>query len=417
MGLVMAACSAPAAGPDETLRGAQVEVLAVWSSAEQERFERVLEAFEQETGVTVVYTSAGHGVPSALAARLSEGRPPDLAFVPQPGLLRRYAAEGVLVPVDAVTAGEVRRNFGGVWTDLASLDGRLYGVPFKAANKSLVWYDVASFERAGVVPPRQLPGLREVAGRLASAGVPAFSVGGADGWTLTDWFENLYLRTAGAQRYDLLVDHRIRWTDDSVTTALALLIDLLRPEHLAGGVDNALATKFTDSVASAFTKPAAAGMVFEGDFVAGVISSRTSARLGVDVDVFAFPAVAPSDPGLVGGGDIAVLMRRSAAGSALLRYLASPRAAQIWASAGGFISPNLNVDLSAYPDEISRVSARGVLDAGDGFRFDLSDLVPASFGGTEGQGMRKRLQDLVRTRDVASTAALLEADAMAAYGR
>ena len=71
--------------------------------------------------------------------------------------------------------------------------GTLYGVWFKAANKSLIWYDVGAFERAGVVPPPDIDPLASAGARARRSGVPAFAVGGADGWTLTDWFENLYL--------------------------------------------------------------------------------------------------------------------------------------------------------------------------------------------------------------------------------
>ena len=46
--------------------------------------------------------------------------------------------------------------------------------------------------------------------------MPAVSIGGADGWTLTDLFENIYLRTAGPEKYDQLATHKIKWTDPSV---------------------------------------------------------------------------------------------------------------------------------------------------------------------------------------------------------
>ena len=111
---------------------------------------------------------------------------------------------------------------------------------------------------------------------------------------------------------------------------------------------------------------------------------------------------------LVAGGDAAVLMRRSAAGEALIRFLASPQAAAIWAARGGFVSPNINLSPSAYPDGISRSIARSLLEAGGNFRFSLSDLTPAGFGGTEGHGMRGILQQFLARRDVSSTAARLE---------
>ncbi|HEX2048513.1 MAG TPA: ABC transporter substrate-binding protein [Acidimicrobiales bacterium] len=414
--VLLAACSGTEDGDGDALRGQRIEVLAVWSGNEQEQFRRVAEAFERRTGVSVGYTSAGHGVAAELDTRLAEDRLPDVAFLPQPGLLRRLAGAGRLVPLRGLTEEAVERNYGSVWRTLGSADGRLYGVWFKAANKSLIWYNVGVFERAGVVPPDDMDRLLEVAGTLTASGVPAFSVGGADGWTLTDWFENLYLRAAGPERYDLLAEHRLPWTDESVKDTLRLLSRVLAPAHLSGGTEEALRTSFEASVERTFGTPPLAAMVFEGDFVAGVVRGRTRAQLGVNADVFPFPRVGDSPPSVVGGGDAAVLLRESDAGEAFLRYLAGPEAAAVWAARGGFVSPNRNLDISVYPDEITRSVARRLLDAGDEFRFDLSDLQPAAFGGLPAQGLRPALQDFLRHGDVDATAARLEAEAQAAFG-
>lgn len=235
------------------------------------------------------------------------------------------------------------------------------------------------------------------------------------------------MRVAGPSRYDQLARHELPWTDQSVKEALKLFDALLGPDRLRGGPQGALETRFEPSVQQVFDEPGLAAMVFEGDFVAAAIRNLTDARIGVDADVFAFPALGPSlaagndrtgaDTAVVGGGDAAVLFRRSAAGAALVRFLATPEAAAAWAAQGGFVSPNRNLDLSVYPDDLSRSLARRLLEAGDDFRFDLSDLAPAGFGGTEGQGMRAALQTFLRTRDVEATAALLEAEATVAYGR
>jgi hypothetical protein len=52
------------------------------------------------------------------------------------------------------------------------------GAWFKAANKSLIWYAVGAFERAGVVPPDNIDRLLTVAETLSASGLPAFAVGG-----------------------------------------------------------------------------------------------------------------------------------------------------------------------------------------------------------------------------------------------
>jgi alpha-glucoside transport system substrate-binding protein len=397
------------------LAGQKLEVAAVWSGVEQRHFEFVLHAFTRQTGVSVRYTSAGYSVPAFLQTRLAEGHLPDVAFLPQPGLLRRYAAEHLLVPLNRIAGGAVTDNYNRIWRRLGSVGSALYGVWFKAANKSLIWYNMGVFERAGVVPPASIGALVPLADELSSSGTPAFAVGGADGWTLADWFSNLYLRLAGPTRYDLLSAHRIPWTDPSVKATLRLLGRVLDPRVIAGGPRSALATSYSESVRETFARHTAAAMVFEGDFVAGVISGETSALLGVDADVFPFPPAGRSGPVVVAGGDAAVLMRRSPAGDALIRYLASPRAAAVWAAHGGFVSPNINLDLSVYPDPISRSIARSLLEAGSNFRFSLSDLAPASFGGTEGRGMRKILQEFLLNCDVNEAAARLERAARQAY--
>lgn len=397
------------------LDGAHLEVIAAWSGAEQARFAEVLRGFTARTGASVTYTSAQHEVPRMLDQRLAAGDPPDVALLPQPGLLRRYAAAGRLVPLDAATIDVVRRDYSSTWQSLASSGGRMYGVWFKAANKSLLWYDVAAFERIGIAPPDALNRLLPAERTLRAGGIAPFSVGAGDQWTLTDWFENLYLQMAGPRRYDQLADHELAWTDASVERTLRFMALVLAPQFLRGGVAATLRTGFEDSVAKAFTASVGAAMVCEGDFVAGVISARTTAHIGVNVDAAPFPAARLAVPAVVGGGDVAVQLRRSKAASELMRYLADPAAAATWAIHGGFISPNQALDLAVYPDALTRSIARRLIEAGDAFRFDLSDLQPAAFGSTPGAGMQGALRYLLVTGDVRATAQRLERAAAAAY--
>ena len=416
--LTVAVSSCAAGQPDggySRMNGARLEVVAAWSGTEQGRFAAVLRDFTARTGVLVRYTSARYGMPEMLEKRFATGNPPDVVLLPQPGLLRRYAEAGRLVPLDAATSRAVRDDYSPVWQSVASSGGRLYGVWFKAANKSLLWYDVAAFERVGIAPPEDLSGLLAAERTLRASGIAPFSVGASDQWTLTDWFENLYLQQAGPGKYDRLATHKIAWTDASVETTLRFMAQVLAPQFLRGGVSTALRTGFEDSVATAFAAPAGAAMVCEGDFVASVISARTGARIGVAVDAAPFPAARPVVPAVVGGGDVAVQLRPSKAAAELMRYFADPAAAAIWAARGGFLSPNQSLDLAVYPDALTRSIARRLIEAGDGFRFDLSDLQPAAFGSAPGAGMQGALRDFLIDPDVSATAQRLERAAAAAY--
>ena len=122
---------------------------------------------------------------------------------------------------------QLDKNYAQGWQDLGAVDGKQYGVYFKAANKSLVWYNTKAFENAGAKRAQDLEGLpRPPRRRSPTPASPPVSVGGADGWTLTDWFENVYLSQAGPEKYDQLAKHEIKWTDPSVKEALTTLAQL-----------------------------------------------------------------------------------------------------------------------------------------------------------------------------------------------
>lgn len=407
----LVACANGHASGYPDLHGARLEVVAAWSGPEQARFAAVLRGFTARTGAVVRYMPAHDRVPAYLDARLAAGDTPDVALLPQPGLLSRYARAGGLVPLAADTARVVRQEYSPEWQSLATVGGQLYGVWFKAANKSLLWYDLSAFERAGIAPPTDLDGLFTTAQAMRSLGIAPFSVGGADQWVLDDWFANLYLQIAGPARYDRLAAHRMPWTDPTVAATLRVMARLLTPANLRGGLVGALHLSFQDSVVEAFTNPPRAAMVYEGDFVAGMLAGH--ARIGVDVDAAPFPEATTRT--VIGGGDVAVQMRRTPGAAALLRYLADPESAAIWARAGGFISPNQQLDLSDYPNPLTRLMARDLLEADDGFRFGLADLQPAAFGSTPGAGMQGALHDFLVSGDVAATQRRLEATATAAH--
>ncbi|MGH3587649.1 MAG: ABC transporter substrate-binding protein, partial [Pseudonocardia sp.] len=414
--LAAAGCAAPPSASEGDLAGATIEVLAVWSDEEQASFERVLDAFEQRTGARVTYVSGGDEVPTLLATRLAGGSPPDIAGVSQPALVRTLARAGSLVPLDAGTEAVIDAQFAPVWKELGTVDGELYGFVFKAANKSTVWYDADQLG-PGFTPPRTWDAFAETLRKLSDTGATPLSVGGADGWVLTDWFENVYLQTAGGPMYDRLADHEIPWTHPSVRTALETLRQVLRPEHLPGGPAGALHTEFTESVVDVFGSDPQASIVYEADFVAGVIAESTSATVGEDAQVFPFPRIGASLRSVVSGGDTLVALTPEPGAAALLRFLASSEAASIWAAAGGFVSPNRQVEPGEYPDDSTRRIADELVNA-ENVRFDMSDLMPTALGGTRGDGFWRAMQDyLADPGRVDTILADLEAEVTAAYAR
>jgi alpha-glucoside transport system substrate-binding protein len=391
-----------------------ISIMAIWGGEEQESFEAVKTGFEElYPNVTVNYTSGGDNLGPLLNTAVEGGNPPDIAAIGQPGLMADFAEQGAIQPIDDLRDAIVGA-FGESVADVGAIDGTQYGVMFKGANKSTIWYNVAQFEEAGVDPPEDWDGLTETADTLKAAGITPYSVGVDVGWPITDIFENVYLRTAGPEMYDQLARHEIPWTDQSVKDALTTMAPIFASDNMAGGTQAALQTEMPDSVAKVFAESPEAAMVIIGDFAPGVTETTLEPETGFNV--FDFPAIEGSAPAVMGAGDLFVQFTDSPAADAFLEYLTTTDAAEIWAQRGGFSSPHKDIDTSIYPDEITRTTA-GALAEAETFRFDMSDLQPSEFGGTPGQGMWKHLTDFVANPDdVDGTAEKLEADAAAAFG-
>ncbi len=376
--------------------GGSVNVWAEWTSTEQEDFQAVLSPFEDETGITVNYSGKGSNMDTAIDAAVAGGAPPQVALVPDPGTLLALAAKHEIQPLNSVIGSEAS-DYGTAWNDLVTYDGKLYGVWFKGANKNTIWYNPAEFAAAGIKStPTTWQGLLADAATLKAAGITPFSLCTDIGWPVADLWQNVYLKTAGAASYDALAKHDIPWTSPTVTTAFTTLAQLVgNPSYLLGGTKGALSETYPLCADKVFPKPGTmpqAAMVIEADFVVSEITSNEpSATAGTVAaggkkctanpadspcyDFFPFPAPAAdqkNNSAIQGSGDVAMLLRSTPQAKALVKYLGSPEAGDIWAHLGGFASPNKLVPLSDYPDPVTKADADELIHA-TSFVFSLDD--------------------------------------------
>ena len=424
--LALAGCgssgSAPTAGgssptPNLSLKGDTINIAGVWSGDEQADFEKVLQVFESQTGATVSYTSDGDNLPTVLQTKIAGKNPPNIAFLAQPGSIQQFAKEGALVPLPVAVQQTVKQHQASAWPAFSAVNGQPYGVWFDASDKSVIWYNTKSFNSVAATPPKTWSDFVTLSSELADAGITPMSVGAADGWTLTDWFEQVYLQTAGVADYDKLGAHQIPWTDPTVTKALQLLASYFSQNRfIAGGDTGALQTDFPTSVVNTFSTNPKAAMVYEGDFVATTISSSTNAKVGTDAKVFPFPQIGSGKPAVETGGDAAVAFTNDKATMALLQFLATPQAGAVFAQTGGFLSPDKDIPLSDYPNDITRTMEQQLLSADDNIVFDMSDQAPPAFGATKGSGEWQDLENfLANPSDIAGAENHLEADAVKDY--
>lgn len=399
--LVAAACgSSTSTSPSATASqriGGSVTVWAEWTAQEQTDFLAALKPFEDQTGITVNYSGKGSNMDTTLQSAIQGGAPPDVALSPSPATLQSLAKAGSIKDLTDVV-GSLSSNYGPAWNQLATYNGKLYGVWFKAANKNTIWYNPAQFAAAGIKsPPNTWEDVVKDAGQLRAAGVPPVSLCTDVGWPLADMWQNIYLKTAGADDYNKLATHDLKWTDATVTKAFTTMAQLVgNSSYLLGGVQGALSTAFPDCVDKVFPKPPAASQaaqVIEGDFVVSEITGNSTnynagtkgaggATCTADTsktpcyDFYPFPAPSANSANngaIQSAGDVAMLLNSTPQAQALIKYLAGPQGASIWAHLGGFASPNKAVPSSAYPNSVARTDAQQLANASTTV-FSLDDL-------------------------------------------
>ncbi|HYM50078.1 MAG TPA: extracellular solute-binding protein [Candidatus Limnocylindrales bacterium] len=438
MGIAVAACGNGNAttSPSATI-GGSVSLWAEWTSTEQTAFLNALQPFQTQTGITVNYAGKGSNMDTSLAAAVQGGAPPDVALVPDPGTLQTLAKQGSIKDLTSIL-GNLSSNYGSAWNQLATYNGKLYGVWFKGANKNTIWYNPAQFAAASITsPPTTWEQLIQDAATLRAAGVTPFSLCTDIGWPVADFWQNVYLKTAGADNYNALAAHTLKYTDQTVTTSLTTMAQLTGTSaNLVGGIQGSLSNPYPDCVDKVFPKPGAqpqAAMVFEGDFVISEIKGNSStytpgttgsggAACTADpsktpcYNFFAFPAPSAdsANQGAVqGAGDVALMLKDTPQSEALIKYLAGPDGAAAWAKSGGFASPNKQVPLSAYPDPVSKADAQALVNA-TSFVFSLDDLQ-----GTWEKNMWQDLLNFIKNpsaSNIASIEATMDQQATAGLG-
>src|SRR4051794_12110280 len=294
--------SKASASSHKTGLSGKISIVGVWTGAEQKAFQAVLNGFTAKNpGVKVSYKPAGDNTPTVLSTAVAGGNPPDLASVSQPGLVSDFQKKGALKSLD-FAQGVLQSNYTPSVANIGKIDGHIYGLLIKAANKSTVWYNAAAFKNAGVSAPTTWPEFTKAISTVKASGSTPLSIGGADGWTLTDLFENIYLRQAGVTKDNAPSTHKIKWADASGVEALKTMGSILSSGNMTGGTSGALQTDFPTSVSNVFSKKPKAAMVIEGDFVPGVVSPNPL-KPGSGYNVFPFPTIGNTAGYVEGGGD------------------------------------------------------------------------------------------------------------------
>ncbi|NGO51519.1 ABC transporter substrate-binding protein [Allomesorhizobium camelthorni] len=373
------------------LKGETLSIFGPWRGEDEALIRSVLEYFTEATGATINYSSS-ENYEQQIVIDTQAGSPPNIAVLPQPGLIQDLASKGLLTPLGEETATFVKDNYGAgqSWVDLGTYndkDGKpgYFAFPYKADLKSIVWYVPENFEEAGYEVPKTWEELQALADQIVADGGKPWCIGlgsgGATGWPATDWIEDIMLRTQPPETYDKWTKNEIPFNDPAVVEALDIFANIATNDAMVdGGAAAVAATDFRDSPKGLFGIPPKCYLHRQASFISSFFPEGT--ELGEGADFFYLPPMAATPElgkPVLGAGTLFSITKDSKAARAFIDFLKMPLSHEIWMAQSGFLTPLKTVNGEAYANEALKKQGEILVNAST-FRFDGSDLMPGKIG-------------------------------------
>jgi alpha-glucoside transport system substrate-binding protein len=390
---VATACSPSGTTSGTVAPGTAITVMSLWGGSEQDSFQKVLDAFKAKTGITANYESIRQDYATTLQTRISGGNPPDVAIIPGLGFLRQFARQGSLKKISdlGIDVNALKSNYPPGILEIGQVDGTQYAIVVKFNSKSTVWFRPDKFKTLGVSAPTDWNGFTKLLADIKAKGQAPLGLGAGDAWTLTDWFENIYVRQAGPDKYDQLFNGKLPWTDATVAAAVDTMKQALTDQYVAGGITAALGRTFPDGIGQTFSASPQAVIYYEGGFVGGIAMGQTNTALkpGDTIDWFDFPSINGKKDVTIGGDAITAFTAKPGV-KEFIQFMTSPDSGSVWAGTGAIISPIKAVAASAYPNDLAKREAAQVANA-TSVHFDGSDTLPSGAGDDMGAALQNAI--------------------------
>ncbi|MCJ1709009.1 ABC transporter substrate-binding protein [Microbacterium sp. VKM Ac-2923] len=394
--LLLGGCAAGGGGDAGSEGDQEVTIMGAFTDAQAQAFQADLDKWSETSGITATY-SGSTDFQTAVVSKVSAGNPPDIAIYPQPGVLKSqlkdlYPFEDLGIDVAAITADEAN----GLET-IAQDGGQTFGLPYSINVKSLVWYNPAAFEKAGLTVPTTDAEMTALAQKIQSDGLGypwcvGIESGAATGWGATDWLEEYVLRYGGLDEYNKWITGDVTFNSDLVNQAgEKVAAELLAEGQVNGGGQAAATTSFQTAGNQLFVDGTANGQCFmmrQGSFIADFFPDDIKAQIADDdlsnINFFQLPAPAGTDNAMLGGGDLVGAFSKDDATKQVVEYLVGKDfGTNGYASQAIFLSPHNDFDSSAYTSAF-QTQAQELLKESTVFGFDASDQMPGEVGaGTE----------------------------------
>jgi alpha-glucoside transport system substrate-binding protein len=385
-----------ALGADKPFTGLSVNIQTQWVAGEGANFAAALADFSAATGITFKIDSIASSHETILRTRIEGGTPPDLAVLAQPTAVVAYGKDGKLVDLATFMTGTKLADEHPATIGPVSDGGSIWGVPYKADVKSTIWYPIKAFAAKGYEVPTTWDELVALSDQIvadgshpwcASAGGP----GTATGWQLTDWVEEVVLKTQGLDYYNRWITHDVKFTDPGIKAAFDRVASILFKDGYVDGGGTAIVNidqktpmdpMFNEDTANPGCWMQKIPTWYGPDFFPDQRTSGSPSKyvIGEDIGIFAFPTIDPAFNGSEGSGDTVIMMNDRPEVRAVAEFLAVPEGIQKWIEAGSAISSNTTTPAEWYAGAYKLKVASEIANNSDFIGFDASDLMPASVG-------------------------------------
>jgi alpha-glucoside transport system substrate-binding protein len=303
-------------------------------------------------------------------------------------LLANFVKEGKVVDLATfLPADYLKQQYKQAWLDMGTMEGPngpiTAGVWARYNGKSEVWYPKAEFDQAGYKVPTTWDEMMALTQQIADDGDTAWCIGiesgAATGWPMTDWIEDVMLRTTTPENYDKWVKGELKFDSPEVNNAIDLITKIwFNDAYVYGGRSSIATTNFGDAPKPMFEKPPKCWLHRQGNFITSFFPKGLTP--GTDYDFFYLPAIDTQygNPYLI-AGDIYAMFTDRPEVRAVIEYFTHGESLKTWMTAGGALAPYNDADLNWYGDPMEKKIAGLVKDATT-VRFDGSDQMPGQVG-------------------------------------
>ena len=371
-----------------------LSILGPYRGIDEENLDEIFKSFSEQSGIDIEYTGSPN-FEQDLVESFANDTLPDIAIIPQPGLLRDLVRVNAIVPTDPETVQWVEDNYaaGASWNNLVSVEKNgitsVYGFFFNTNMKSLVWYSPERFKDLDLDVPSSYEELYELTSSLANSGLTPwampFGSAGATGWPGTDWIEDLVMLKNGAAVYDQWITGEQTFSSTEIQDALNTFSDFAT---LSGyDSDPTILSKYNfwdgiNMIAQGDASQSAPLLLHSASFMEGFAPDELD--FGTDYDYFEFPDTVSSEQFMRVGGTSWSIMNTDGQSEAkqLIKFLQSSEVQQIWLEKGGFLTP------MQIPETVLETLEPATAKLQKSFQnmehtnivFDGSDMMPSEIG-------------------------------------